>query len=959
MDWYSDARTHTAGPSKYVRLPRVAPPGGGAIAISEDGRRSVVAGKESLRIVRVSAPDQMPTTEHKFAVGPGGYRVDASRNMWDGSGLKMDSASTDVSWAKGPFDHKILTSARNGELIMWDLNKSGPTKYERRAKDHARSIHQLAVSAVVHHYAITGSADADLRVWDLRDMRKSIMRIKHPAAVRALAFSPSNSTPLQALTGLDSGALHRWDLRVGQRGQLDRSPVAHTGPVTDVDWVSGWAASAGLDATVRVWDVASLRNTYTLRPARAPRRAIWRPGSETELALMPAEPAETDTVDIWDVRRGWIAKWAIPGTALDGGVAGIAFGGTDALWTQHTSGAFVQYDLRECTRPLDTIPRVAAAWEPAGSLALVTDRPDPWEVPYDDVSPERQVLRPKTIGEPPFRPRTQTVATCVPTSQNDDLDIFVALARDYLFEGADKQLLIVTQTSQAAIRMGKLDVGQTWLLLGSTLKDVVPPQEEETTTPEPSQPKQPSPPLVHSMSAPATVPSYRFPGHDLSEIPSRSPSRQSTQSPQSGRSPAVTRRPSAFRRPSMAVSSPGDKSFPHVGEGALDDSDESSSGGELPVRPAHASSIHAPANDDSDSPSPASTDSESRPVSVVRRRSRSAAISRSRGRSRSGTLARGGPPRLTRQESNTSVRTVIAEDAQNHHPTRPPLQQEDTLRDIRALKEEEKERRRKLEESAAKTERRPEVVAEDEERLRDLAWAALKGALEMFAEQGDVQTCAMLVLVAGVELRVGPRRTSRFVDAYLDILSRLQLHTSAAYVRKFCAVEDAKKESTVRTQSIVLFSHLNISQMETTIYTACMKCKRAIIAPPAATRGAFAYCPSCRAFFLCAICRLPVRGLLFHCALCGHGGHQACYREYYLPRPMVEMPNATLPESRGRSLTRPDADAATDGVADAGAPTGVANRNPATTTQALAGHPCATGCGHFCWAAGAVMDVAA
>ena len=54
----------------------------------------------------------MPTTEHKFAVGPGGYRVDASRNMWDGSGLKMDSASTDVSWAKGPFDHKILTSAR-------------------------------------------------------------------------------------------------------------------------------------------------------------------------------------------------------------------------------------------------------------------------------------------------------------------------------------------------------------------------------------------------------------------------------------------------------------------------------------------------------------------------------------------------------------------------------------------------------------------------------------------------------------------------------------------------------------------------------------------------------------------------------------------------------------------------------------------------------------------------------
>ena len=27
------------------------------------------------------------------------------------------------------FNNKILTSARNGELILWDLNKSGVTKF--------------------------------------------------------------------------------------------------------------------------------------------------------------------------------------------------------------------------------------------------------------------------------------------------------------------------------------------------------------------------------------------------------------------------------------------------------------------------------------------------------------------------------------------------------------------------------------------------------------------------------------------------------------------------------------------------------------------------------------------------------------------------------------------------------------------------------------------------------------
>lgn len=71
---------------------------------------------------------------------------------------------------------------------MWDLNKSGPTKYgkclqlnstlryqaeadfnicilERRIRQHVRSIHKIAYSAVLRDYCITGSADGDIRVW--------------------------------------------------------------------------------------------------------------------------------------------------------------------------------------------------------------------------------------------------------------------------------------------------------------------------------------------------------------------------------------------------------------------------------------------------------------------------------------------------------------------------------------------------------------------------------------------------------------------------------------------------------------------------------------------------------------------------------------------------------------------------------------------------------------------------
>ena len=52
--------------------------------------------------------------------------------------------------------------------------------------------------------------------------------------------------------------VYRWDLRMGQRGIIDRIPWAHTGPVMSLDWCNpaesegGWLASGSLDATVKV-----------------------------------------------------------------------------------------------------------------------------------------------------------------------------------------------------------------------------------------------------------------------------------------------------------------------------------------------------------------------------------------------------------------------------------------------------------------------------------------------------------------------------------------------------------------------------------------------------------------------------------------------------------------------------------------------------------------------------------
>ena len=115
------------------------------MAKSEDGEKCVVTGREcefplafgcllvddetlafleALRILKVIPP------EEGGARGgvPQGPRIEASRNFWEGSGLKIDSSSTDVVWAHGgeSFD---FGWAESGAQPKWLTRpKSSPTR---------------------------------------------------------------------------------------------------------------------------------------------------------------------------------------------------------------------------------------------------------------------------------------------------------------------------------------------------------------------------------------------------------------------------------------------------------------------------------------------------------------------------------------------------------------------------------------------------------------------------------------------------------------------------------------------------------------------------------------------------------------------------------------------------------------------------------------------------------------
>jgi hypothetical protein len=206
----------------------------------------------------------------------------------------------------------------------------------------------------------------------------------------------------------------------------------------------------------KIWDLPESSDeshiahkpTYVLHPSYPVRRVFWRPEYPCELALVsnaelgsgsgaellasprmqnavpafisaaaPGPEAKDkegrsglggDLVEIWDVRRGYIAKWTVDASVSEGGVTGMysfmpsicgtpmvklcvdaAFRDSHALLVQHSSGTFAQVDLRQSTRPIDSVSRVALSWNavdgPDGALAFVADKKGKWEVPYDDM----------------------------------------------------------------------------------------------------------------------------------------------------------------------------------------------------------------------------------------------------------------------------------------------------------------------------------------------------------------------------------------------------------------------------------------------------------------------------------------------------------------------------------------------------------------------------------------------
>ncbi|KAG0749967.1 hypothetical protein G6F57_004287 [Rhizopus arrhizus] len=134
--------------------------------------------------------------------------------------------------------------------------------------------------------------------------------------------------------------------------------------------------------------------------------------------------------------------------------------------------------------------------------------------------------------------------------------------------------------------------------------------------------------------------------------------------------------------------------------------------------------------------------------------------------------------------------------------------------------------------------------------------------LNYYTDQGDVQMCVTLYLVLEKHLQIDEDRLEDWFTAYIDLLHRFKLWSTATAIIKACSVQNVKERN----------------ENATTINIACNTCFKLV---QGTSKGSWA-CDKCRRLLNpCTICHQTVKGLYVWCQGCNHGGHLVHMKEWF------------------------------------------------------------------------------
>jgi len=152
-----------------------------------------------------------------------------------------------------------LSGSWDATLRLWDLNFGTTT---RRFVGHTKDVLSVAFSAD-NRQIVSGSRDKSIRLWNtLGECKYIIEEQGHTDWVSCVRFSPNNQHPIIVSAGWDK-LVKVWNLT---NCKLRYNLVGHTGYVNTVT-VSpdgSLCASGGRDGNARLWDLNEGKQLYTL-----------------------------------------------------------------------------------------------------------------------------------------------------------------------------------------------------------------------------------------------------------------------------------------------------------------------------------------------------------------------------------------------------------------------------------------------------------------------------------------------------------------------------------------------------------------------------------------------------------------------------------------------------------------------------------------------------------------------
>jgi guanine nucleotide-binding protein subunit beta-2-like 1 protein len=225
-----------------------------------------------------------------------------------------------------------LSGSWDGTLRLWDLNTGMTTK---RFIGHEKDVLSVAFSAD-NRQIVSGSRDKTIKLWNtLGQCKFTIDNECHKEWVSCVRFSPNLNTPLVVSAGWDK-TVKVWNLTLCK---LRTNLIGHTGYVNTVT-VSpdgSLCASGGKDGTAMLWDLTEGRHLSSLDAGDIIHSLVFSPIRYWLCA------ANASSITIWDLESKQVVETLKPENAPTLSKKAVPIQCISLAWSADGSTLFAGY----------------------------------------------------------------------------------------------------------------------------------------------------------------------------------------------------------------------------------------------------------------------------------------------------------------------------------------------------------------------------------------------------------------------------------------------------------------------------------------------------------------------------------------------------------------------------------------------------------------------------------------